>query len=180
MSSLPYEFMLMILQLSQQKLAKIASTEKSTTTFNALKSTYDLSVASLRSSEDLLQTLLTGLASSSEESASSGYMGQLATLKSAISTLGMEGERAKARIEYLGKELAEKEPKAKAAEKEGKGLHGELEKARKELSALEKSLSGLGWSEERGETLRASRDDVWTRVRQLREVGLSFLLCDSC
>jgi structural maintenance of chromosome 2 len=157
-------------QLSSQRKARQDSSAQSAEAFAALKATYDASTASLKASEDLLQTLLTGICSSSDESSSSGFMGQLATAKALASTLGTEAERAKARIEHLQKEVKEKEPRAKKAASEGEGLIGELEQAREEKSTLEAALGKLGWNEEQEATLRDRMDGEGKAVRKLLEV----------
>lgn len=96
-------------------------------------------------------------------------MGQLASAKQMASTHGTEVERAKARIEHLKKELKDKEPKAKRAEKDGQGLLGELEAAKKEIAALEKALEKIDWDEERGKALRERKDKETAAVRELVE-----------
>lgn len=100
-------------------------------------------------------------------------MGQLAASKTLAANLGTEAERAKARIEHLTKELKEKEPRAKKAEKEGKGLLEELDAARKEEIKLEAKLSKLGWDEERETELRGRKDVEGKKIRQLMEVSLT-------
>lgn len=114
--------------------------------------------------------------SSSDDSTSSGFMGQLATAKALASSLGTEAERAKARIDHLQKDVKEKEPKAKKAASEGKGLLGELEQARKERAALEKALSKLDWDEEKESALRDRKDVESKAVRKLLEVRSSLAL----
>lgn len=136
-----------------------------------MKATYDISLTALKNLEELLQTLTTGLSSSTEESASSGYMGQLANLKIQISTLTSEGEKAKARIEHLKKELKEKEPKAREAEKSGKGLLEESEGAKREVVGLETKLGKLNWDEGREGELRGRREVESRAVRELSEVS---------
>lgn len=62
-------------ELTAQRVAKQASCTQSAEAFASLKSSYDASVLSLKASEDLLQTLLTGISSSSDaESTSKGFM----------------------------------------------------------------------------------------------------------
>lgn len=97
-------------------------------------------------------------------------MGQLATAKSLVSSLGTEAERAKARVEHLTKELKDKEPKAKTAAMEGKGLLAELESARKELDKLDAALGQLGWDEAKEGALRNRKDVEGKAVRDLYEV----------
>lgn len=98
-------------------------------------------------------------------------MGQLATAKALASTLGTEAERAKARIDHLQKEVKEKEPKAKKAASEGKGLLGELEQVKKERAALEKALAKLDWDEEKESALRDRKDVESKAVRRVLEVS---------
>lgn len=97
-------------------------------------------------------------------------MGQLATAKALASSLGTEAERAKARIEHLQKEVKEKEPRAKKAASEGKGLIGELEQAKKERTSLETALGKLDWDEEKEGALRDRKDVESKAVRKLLEV----------
>lgn len=158
-------------QLSAQRGAKKDSTSKAAATFAALKVTYDTSAAALKSSEDLLQTLLTGVSSSSDESTSSGFMGQLATAKALASNLGNEAQRARVRIEHLQKQVKEKEPKAKKAASEGKGLLAEVEAVRKEKVALEAALAKLDWDENQEASLRDRKDVESKAVRKLLEVS---------
>lgn len=157
-------------QLVSQKQLKLKDSTTSNEAFATLKVTYDQSTSSLKASEDLLQTLLTGISSSSDDTTNSGFMGQLATSKTLASNMGTEAERAKARIEHLQREVKEKEPRAKKAEKEGKGLIGELEKAKSEQRALEKVLSKLDWDEEKEASLRDKKDTEGKAVRKLLEV----------
>lgn len=105
-------------------------------------------------------------------------MGQLATAKALVSQLGTEAERAKARIEHLTKELKEKEPRAKKAASEGKGLFSELEAARKERDELEKKLAKLGWDEKQEGALRDRKDVESKAVRGLYEVNIPPLSFD--
>lgn len=143
--------------------------------FNEVKEAYDTSNTSLKQSEELLQTLLTGLSSNSESggaSSSSGYMGQLATAKSQVSSLGAEMEQAKLKIGHLERELKDKEPKAKKAQGEGKGLIEELERARKEVEKLKAALDRLDWKDEDEVRLRGIKDASGKEVRSLLEVRL--------
>ncbi|KAI5475198.1 nuclear condensin complex protein, partial [Pseudohyphozyma bogoriensis] len=155
-------------ELTAQRQSKLDSSTKSSEAYEALKATYDVSVSSLEASENLLQTLVTGISSSSED-ASAGFMGQLAATKATASNAKTEAEKAKTRIKSLEKELSVKEPKAKKASSEGTGLVGELEDAKKEVTVLEGKLGKLGWNEEVGEALRTRKEEVEKVVRKLLE-----------
>ncbi|SGZ26096.1 BQ5605_C024g09833 [Microbotryum silenes-dioicae] len=156
-------------ELASSRKEREQSSKEAAQQFASLKANYDATTTSLKASEDLLQTLLTGISSSSDESTSSGFMGQLAKAKELASNLGTEAERAKARIEHLQKELKEKEPRAKKAASEGKGLISELEAAKKERATLEAALGKLGWDEDKETQLRERRDVEGKAVRKLLE-----------
>lgn len=158
------------IQLSAQRKARHTGSAQVSEEYAELKAKYDEVTAALKASEDLLQSLLTGI-SSSDESTSSGFMGQLAQARALASSLGTEAERARARIEHLQKEVKEKEPKAKKAAADSKGLMSELEQTRKEQKALEVALGKLDWDEEKEGSLRDRKDVENAAVRKLLEVS---------
>jgi structural maintenance of chromosome 2 len=138
--------------------------------FVSLKSTHDASVASLQQSEDLLQSLVTGLSSASAtDSSSSGYMGQLATARAKLASIGSEAEQARLRVEHLQRELKEKEPRAGKAEGEGRDLISELERTKEARAKLETVLTNLGWDEQNEGDLRAAKETAAAQVRELVE-----------
>lgn len=149
--------------------AKQAERKKVDERFGKLKETSDTASNSLKTNEELLQTLMTGISSSSDDGAASGFMGQLTTAQSAAATAKMEGERAKADISHLQKELKEKEPKAKKAASDSKGLLGELESARKSRDKLDATLKSMDWDEAKESSLRDRKDVESKAVRQLLE-----------
>ena len=157
--------------LEKQKEEKKTSSAAIAEQFAGFKSSYDTSAAGLKQTEALLQTLITGLSSSSSdaESVSSGYMGQIATARNKASTSATEAEQAKARVDHLQRELKEKEPRAKAAKNEDNGLLKELEKAKESVSQLTRELEGLDWDESKEAGLREKKDLAGRSVRELLE-----------
>lgn len=157
--------------LGKQKQDKTAALQAVSDKYAKLKTTYDASSNALKQAESLLQTLITGLSSSSTdaEATSSGYLGQIAQSKNKISSLGTEAENAKARIEHLTRELKEKEPRAKKAASEDSGLVKELEKAKQVVEQLEKEISSLDWDEQKEEALSATKENAGREVRELLE-----------
>lgn len=81
-------------------------------------------------------------------------------------------EQAKLKIGHLERELKDKEPKAKKAQGEGKGLIEELERARKEVEKLKAALDRLDWKDEDEVRLRGIKDASGKEVRSLLEVRL--------
>lgn len=130
-----------------------------------------MTMAKVASDEELLQTLLTGLTSSSSDEAAGGYMGQLAEAKARLAQAGTEADQAKMRIEHGERGLKEKEPRAKKAEKEGSGLAQELEAARVTKAELEAAISKLDWDEEEEKTLLERKTEIQGKMNQLMEVG---------
>ena len=139
--------------------------------FGQLKSEYDQANEALAREDELLQTLLTGMASkaSDDKSAQGGYMGQLAEVRAKEAAAGTEIEQAKLRIGHLDKERKTKEPQARKAEKESAGLLSELETARKSVAAAEASIQSTGWDNEKERKLLNNRAESAKRVAGLLE-----------
>lgn len=158
-------------QLEGQKEEGKSSFAKATQKLDAIKGDYDNSTNALKQAENLLQTLITGLSSSSNEadSVSTGYMGQIAAARSKASTSATEAEQAKAKIEHLQKDLKDKEPRAKKAQTEDTGLTKELTKARETVDKLNLELGKLDWDDDREEALRTKKDTAGRAVRELLE-----------
>ncbi|BGP12974.1 Structural maintenance of chromosomes protein 2 [Rhodosporidiobolus nylandii] len=136
--------------------------------FDASQADLDAAKATLSTSESLLQTIEYGKGLS-KDSKSSGYEGQLAAAKEAAGTLETEAQMAKHRIESLEKELKEKEPKAKKAAAESKGLIANLEQARKEKEEIEAKLKASGYDEAEGARLEGERQQRVQAVDGLRQ-----------
>lgn len=98
-------------------------------------------------------------------------MGQLAQAKQQLAAIGTETEHAKVRIGLAEKEIKEKEPRAKKAEKEGEGAIRDLGKKREEVERLRKRLEGMEWDEGREEGLEGRRREAGERLRELTEVS---------
>lgn len=122
--------------------------------------------------EELLQTLTTGLSSTdSNDDSAGGYMGQLADAKAQVAAAGTEAEQAKVKIGLAEKEIKEKEPRAKKAEKEGQGLLNELAAKRSDVEKLSKRLQGSGWDEAKEKDLLEKQAEHSLRLNDLLEVN---------
>ncbi|KAF8337439.1 condensin complex subunit SMC2 [Cantharellus anzutake] len=127
------------------------------------KESHQASQARLASSEELLQTLVTGLSSAQNASSAGGYLGQLAEAKARLTSASAAEEQIKMRIEIVEKELKEKEAKWKTMEKEAKDGSKALEKARSEMEALTSKLQSTGWDlekEEASNRIKDAKEDV--------------------
>ena len=160
------------MQLRKSIEQKRASTSKDAAAFAEFKAVYDDGVAELAKAEELLQTLITGLSSSkNDDDSAGGYMGQLADAKAQLAAAGTEAEQAKVKIGLAEKEIKEKEPRAKKAEKEGEGLLRELETKRGDVEKLRKKVEGSGWDEGREKELLEKQAEHGKKINELMEVG---------
>lgn len=125
----------------------------------------------LATSEELLQTLVTGLSSSSNASSAGGYLGQLADAKARLATSSTEEEQARMRMTMIEKELKEKETKWKAVEKDaGEGAKS-LQKGKKEVESLQKKVDATGWNSEKEQASAEQAQELRNQIRNLSEVS---------
>ncbi|TXT15793.1 hypothetical protein VHUM_00296 [Vanrija humicola] len=138
--------------------------------FAELKKAYDAGATELARTEELLQTLLTGVSSSSNDDENAGgYLGQLAEAKARLAAAGTAAEQAKVKIGLAERELKEKEPRAKKAEKEGEGLIKELAAKRKDAEQLKTRVEAAGWDESKENELLTRQAEHGQKVAQLSE-----------
>ncbi|KAH0562707.1 hypothetical protein GP486_002623 [Trichoglossum hirsutum] len=151
-----------------------AQLKEKTALFEELKSRYDNAKVELEKKtqdaekkEELLQTLLTGVAS--KEGQESGYQGQLQDARNRVSAATTEQEQAKLRITHLEKRIKEEEPRAKKAKQQNSGLLKDLDGLRSQTKKLESELGKLGFEPGREEDLHRQEASLQQQVRGLRE-----------
>ena len=98
-------------------------------------------------------------------------MGQLADAKAQLAAAGTETEQAKIKISMTEKEITEKEPRAKKAEKEGEGLIKEFEHKKADVERLTKRLQGSGWDEKKEKELLQKQAYHSEQMNGLMEVS---------
>jgi structural maintenance of chromosome 2 len=158
--------------LQKARVQKANQLDIASTSFSTLKSDFDASTSELNKQDELLQSLLTGMAAKSSTQTAGGqggYMGQLADARSAISAAGTEIEQSKLKIRSLEKEIKVKEPQAKKAEKEGAGLLKQLEAAKDQALKLSSALSASGWDENKEREILQRKSDLSRKVTNLLE-----------
>ena len=99
-------------------------------------------------------------------------MGQLADAKARLAQAGTEIEQAKMKMTLAEKEIKEKEPRAKKAEKDSEGLLKELAAKRAEVQKLRKRVEGSGWDEGKEQNLIRQEAEHQSRLQDLTEVRL--------
>ncbi|GJN91828.1 hypothetical protein Rhopal_004851-T1 [Rhodotorula paludigena] len=152
----------------KERKARETSAAKNSETFATRQSAFEAATTALAQSEDLLQTIEYGKGLS-KDAKSSGYEGQLAAAKELAGTLETEGQLAKHRIDSLQKELKDKEPKAKKAAAESKGLIANVEAAKREKEQLEQKLKASGYDEAEEARLEGEREQVLQSADALRQ-----------
>lgn len=99
-------------------------------------------------------------------------MGQLAEAKARLAAAGTEAEQAKVKITMAEKELKDKEPRAKKAEKEGEGLIKELATKRADAEKLRAKVQGAGWDEGKERELLEKQSSHSQQATALMDVSI--------
>ncbi|CAO1635759.1 unnamed protein product [Sympodiomycopsis kandeliae] len=156
--------------LRKAKEQKAKELEKTSASFGSLKENYDAAVAELSKQDDLLQSLVTGMAAKSKGSGGqSGYQGQLADARAAEGNAGTEIQQSQLRITHLEKEIKQKEPQAKKAEKEAASLIKQLEAAKAAVDQLSSSLAASGYDETKEKEMYQRKANLSQQLNQLLE-----------
>ncbi|KAG8946963.1 Structural maintenance of chromosomes protein 2 [Tulasnella sp. 424] len=164
-----------------QKREQVTQLDRAYTT---VKDAQTAAQGKLATSEELLQTLITGLASSQNNNNSSGggYLGQIAAAQKRAADAKTEEDGAKMRLTMVEKELKEKEAKKRQLEKEGGEGQKALERGRKEIEALRQRTGATGWSAEKedeaGRKVSAAREEVKRLSEELSSLRHSLTSLD--
>lgn len=112
--------------------------------YAAFKKDHDEKTAEMKSTDELIQTLTTGV--SAEEGRENGYMEQLQQSKNAANQASTTEEQASLKIRHLQNELREKEPQAAKALAESQGSVVALERKKAEITEIQNQLNALHWN----------------------------------
>lgn len=144
--------------MNQNLSDKKESYQKINKEYELFKKDYDEKTEEMRSTDELIQTLTTGI--SAEEGHENGYMEQLQQSKNDANQASTSEEQALLKMRHMRKELAEKEPQAAKALAESQGSVIALEKKKNEISEIEQKLGGLNWNPEvENDLLRRKREE---------------------
>jgi structural maintenance of chromosome 2 len=137
-----------------------------TAEYNAVKEKHTATQTALASAEDLLQTLLTGLAGTSTQSVGGGggYMGQIADARARLAQAAAEEEQARVKLDMSKRELGDLEKRWKAVEREASQGERDIKKMQGEVESLRRKVDATGWSAEKEqaseEALRGAKGDA--------------------
>ncbi|KAK0391038.1 hypothetical protein NLU13_0540 [Sarocladium strictum] len=145
-----------------------------TTTFETMRRKYDTANEELaklnkdaESQEELLQTLLTGVAS--KDGQENGYQGQLQDARNRATAAATQQEQAKIKIAHLQSRLKEEEPRAKLAKQQNATLINDLDGLKAQASTLEKQLSKLGFEPGQEDEMYKQESSLQQTIRNLRQ-----------
>jgi len=136
--------------------------------YKSVKTSHDAIQATLGNSEELLQTLLTGVSTSNTGNTGGGYMGQIAEAKARLAQAAAKEEQDRLKLSMNEKELKALEAKWKDVEKDAHQGQQNLARMKGELDKLKRQLAECGWSAEQQQQcdieLRTARSEVNERT----------------
>ena len=153
---------------SEEKRAQVKSVEEA---YQEVKKKHDATQAALSNSEELLQSLLTGLSSSNTNNSGGGYMGQLADAKARQAQGAAEEEQSRMKLSMNEKELKSTEAKRKELEKEAHQGQRNLANMKAQVNKLRQQLAECGWSAEQQQASEMELRKAREQARQLTEVS---------
>ncbi|KAI8643677.1 P-loop containing nucleoside triphosphate hydrolase protein [Parasitella parasitica] len=133
--------------------------------YEVFKKDYDEKTAEMKNTDELIQTLTTGI--SAEEGRENGYMEQLQHAKNTVNQASTSEEQALLKIRHLQRELAEKEPQAVKALAESQGSVIALEQKKIEISKTQTQLNALNWDPEMENSLLRRKNGEQDKVNEL-------------
>jgi structural maintenance of chromosome 2 len=124
----------------------------------------------LTKSEELLQTLLTGVTSSSSGNTGGGYLGQIADARGRLTQAMTEEEQSRMKLGMSQNELKTLEAKWRDVERDAQDGQKRLDTIFAEVEKLRKQVMDSGWSEEAEQRSQQQLNDTRRECRNLTEV----------
>ncbi|KAI0728952.1 hypothetical protein C8Q72DRAFT_347915 [Fomitopsis betulina] len=155
-------------ELTESLVQKRAQVEELTTAHSNVKDKHTALQTALTNSEELLQTLLTGLTSKGTSNSGGGYMGQLADAKARLAQASTEEEQSKQKLAMSQKELKALEARWKEVEREAGEGQKRLKAMQAEIDSFRKKVAECGWSAEKEREGDMAIRDVKALIDRLR------------
>lgn len=137
-------------------------------TFVEFKREHDDASAKLAEQESLLQTLLTGMSTGSQDT-QGGFQGQLAKARDKEAAAQAEIQQARMRIAHLEKDIEAKCPQVEREVKENRQLTEQLHKAQRAAQRAKADVDALGWNAPAYEQLHKERQALQSRIEALSQ-----------
>lgn len=147
--------------------------------YQSVKTSHDATQATLANSEELLQTLLTGVSTSNTGNTGGGYLGQIAEAKGRLTQAAAEEEQNRLKLLMNEKELKALEAKWKGVEKDAHQGQQNLTRMKRELDQLKYQLAECGWSAEQQQQCDIELRTARGVVNERTEVGAIFIMLRS-
>lgn len=135
-----------------------------------VKNEHDELQQTLTKSEELLQTLLTGVTSSSSGNTGGGYLGQISDARARLTQATTEEEQSRMKLGMSQNELKTLEAKWRDVERDAQDGRKRLDVISAEVEKLEKQVLDSGWSEEAEQRSQQQLNDARRDYRNLTEV----------
>ena len=135
-----------------------------------VKNEHDELQQTLTKSEELLQTLLTGVTSSSSGNTGGGYLGQIADARARLTQATTEEEQSRMKLGMSQNELKTLEAKWRDVERDAQDGRKRLDVISAEVEKLKKQVLDSGWSEEAEQRSQQQLNDARRDYRNLTEV----------
>lgn len=163
--------------MNESLTAKRDQVSELNASYSKVKEAQTAAQTKLASAEELLQTLITGLAASqsTKDTTGGGYLGQIAQAKKRVADAATEEEAARLRLVMVEKDLKEKDAKRKQLEKEGGDGEKALAKGKKEVEDLRKKIAATGWSAEKEAEAARLATEAKESMKALNDVGLPLM-----
>lgn len=145
-------------------------TKSTTDKFKVVDESYQSSVDALAKAEELLQTLQTGLASSSkDDTGAGGFLGQMQEAKARATQGATEYQQSQVKKDHLKKEIKDKERRVKDTKSDSEDLSKQISKVKSAFEKLVKELDSLDWDDEKMQTLQSGEREQSKKVSGLSE-----------
>ncbi|KAJ8103060.1 RecF/RecN/SMC [Lipomyces tetrasporus] len=154
-----------ISELQVQLEAKTKEFGESQESFHTMKDAYDALCAEAQRTEELLETLQTGVAS--KEGQKNGFMDQLEEARACASQSKTRQEQIKLQIAHLQKRLKELEPRARQARQQNQNLCDKLERMKSEYQAMQAALSSMNFDPQVHEGMKQQEATSESKIREL-------------
>ena len=148
--------------------------------YQSVKTSHDATQATLTNSEELLQTLLTGVSTSNTGNTGGGYMGQIAEARARLAQGTAEEEQNRLKLSMNEKDLKVLEGKWKDVEKDAHQGQQNLARMRGELDKLKRQVAECGWSAEQQQECDTELRTARGEVNKQTEAGAIFIMFNSC
>ncbi|KAF8346307.1 condensin complex subunit SMC2 [Amanita rubescens] len=136
--------------------------------YNITKEKHTTMESARSSSEELLQSLLTGLTSTrTETSAGGGYMGQIADARARAAQAAAEEEQSRVRLGMAQRELKALETRWKEVEREAGDGRKRIERTKQTVEGCRAALARCKWNEELENNLEAKLKEARDNVAEL-------------